>query len=501
MSVTGSAARDPRLFLVLLPLGAACDDTPAAAPDTGTPDAAIVEVDVLTAPELPGEHVPPQTQREGDPARGFEVLARGAYVGCGIPADLIPIAQDAGMLGEDPPLPGRDEALPYYLSRFTTASGVEVVGPNCMICHAGVGVDGQVVVGLPGIDLDFGGFASQISGFESQIGALAGLLAPESYAELVKFADRLSTIAPYVQTEVQGVNPADNLAGILFSHRDRDTLAWSEEPLIDPPPPIVAPVDPPPWWRMKKKSTMFYTALGRGDHGRIMMTASTLCVDTVEDARAIDADFGHVRAYIASLEAPRWPEEILGTIDPELARRGQGLFEANCSQCHGTYGESGGATRDDDTYPNLWVTLDEIGTDPILAVGASHVAERFVDWFNDSFYGETAWLDPQRGYVPPPLDGVWATAPYLHNGSVPTLAQVLDSTARPTYWRRQAGFDATSVGLPHQVVDVGHDQIPGPGRRTVYDTTLIGYGNGGHDFADHLDEAQRTALIEYLKTL
>jgi len=484
---------------------AACDGGGQEVADTAaTPDAAVeVVADAAdVAVELPGVHVPPEAQRAGDPARGYAVLAEGAYVGCGIPADLVPIAEGAGVFGNDPPLPGReDDTLPYYLSRFTTAAGVEVVGPNCMICHANVGVDGQVVVGLPGIDVDFGGFASQVSAFQDQVGLLEGVLAPESYAELLKFATRLTTIAPYVQTAVQGVNPADNLAGILFSHRDRETLAWSDEPLLEPPPELVAPVDPPPWWRMKKKSTMFYTALGRGDHGRIMMTASTLCVDTVEEARRIDAGFGDVRAYIASITPPRWPEETLGAIDYDLARRGQGLFEANCAKCHGTYGEGAADGDAADTYPNLWISLDEIGTDPLLAVGASHVATRFVDWFNGSFYGETARLEPQQGYVPPPLDGVWATGPFLHNGSVPTLSQLLDPSARPTYWRRAAGFDEEGVGLAHLALEVGHDQVTGQGRRAIYDTTLPGHGNGGHDYGAPLDAEQRRAVLEYLKTL
>ncbi|MFO0744173.1 MAG: c-type cytochrome [Myxococcota bacterium] len=488
-------------FVVLLSL-AACEGERAGAPVTTAPDAdAVSAADGDTAApggdDLPGTYLPPDPQRTGDPAHGFAVLAAGAYVGCGIPSELVPIAESAGVFGNDPPLPGRDDDLPYYLSRFDTPAGVEVVGPNCMICHANVGVDGQVGIGLPGIDVDFGGFAAQVAGFQGQVELLADVLSPAAYAELTKFADRLTAIAPYVQTDVAGVNTADNLAGILFSHRDPVTLAWSDTPLIDPPEKIVAAVDPPPWWRMKKKSTMFYTALGRGDHGRIMMTSSTLCIDTVADAERIDADFDDVRAYIASLDAPAWPEDRLGPIDRALAATGRGLFEANCAKCHGSYG----ASDAEDTYPNRWVTLDEVGTDPLLAVGASHVATRFVAWFNGSWYGQAAHLVPEPGYVPPPLDGIWATAPFFHNGSVPTLAQVLDPDARPTYWKREAGFDADGVGNAWKASPVGHDQLSGPGKRVVYDTTLLGLGNGGHDYGAALTPDERRAVLEYLKTL
>jgi hypothetical protein len=98
--------------------------------------------------------------------------------------------------------------------------------------------------------------------------------------------------------------------------------------------------------------------------------------------------------------------------------------------------------------------------------------------------------------VAPPLDGVWATAPYLHNGSVPTLTALLDSRQRPARWRRDHAsdvYDLRAVGWPYTAGTAGDAQ--------TYDTTLPGYGAGGHTFGDALDAAQRSALLEYLKTL
>ena len=66
----------------------------------------------------------------------------------------------------------------------------------------------------------------------------------------------------YTQTLTVGVNPADNLAAVLFAHRDRKTLAWSDTPLLDLPPVAVVPVDVPPWWRMKKR---IFTRRSRSD--------------------------------------------------------------------------------------------------------------------------------------------------------------------------------------------------------------------------------------------
>jgi hypothetical protein len=131
-----------------------------------------------------------------------------------------------------------------------------------------------------------------------------------------------------------------------------------------------------------------------------------------------------------------------------------------------------------------------------------------VQWYNASFYGSITRMDvddPFMGYLAPPLDGIWATGPFLHNGSVPNLALVLDSEKRPTYWRRvdydSTTFDEVSLGWPYVALDAGHDVLPPDEAKYVYDTTLFGHHATGHPFGDHLADAERTAVIEYLKTL
>src|SRR5690606_6064708 len=132
-----------------------------------------------------------------------------------------------------------------------------------------------------------------------------------------------------------------------------------------------------------------------------------------------------------------------------------------------------------------------------------------LDWFNESFYGTITYLtgdDPFPGYVAPPLDGIWLTAPFLHNGSVPTLELVLDSTRRPRYWRREnydsTNYDWDKLGWKWEALDYGHADAPfGVETKYIYDTTILGHDNGGHTFGDQLTQAERMAVLEYLKTI
>lgn len=433
--------------------------------------------------------VPEYDQRTGDAAAGWQALIENGYVGCGVPLEAYSQVQGPAPVSMRLPdrAGGPNETMPYNLTVFTTARGVDVVAPNCLQCHA-ESLRGELVIGLGSHTADY---TDDLSTYADLACALVD--DPTAQEECQKWRDRVVAVAPYTDTDVIGVNPADNLAAVLFAHRDPETLAWHDEPMLELPPEIVVPVDVPPWWRMQKKHAMFYVGAGRGDHARIMMTASTLCVDTVEEARQIDEYFPDVRAFLLSLVPPEWPFAV----DADLAATGQELFEASCARCHGTYGDAA-------DYPNMIVGLDEIGTDSTLALGAAQFAGEFVSWYNNSFYGEISHLAPAPGYVAPPLDGIWATAPFLHNGSVPTLAALLDSSQRPRYFRRSfdtSDYSETTVGWNYLTLDGGQDSVDRDIKHEVYDTDLLGYGNGGHTFGDDYTAEERAAVLEYLKTL
>src|SRR5262249_51961502 len=148
---------------------------------------------------------------------------------------------------------------------------------------------------------------------------------------------------------------------------------------------IVNPIltsDPPPWWRVKKKSALFYNGMARGQHRGTEEIATLACVDSVAEARRVDAIFRDIQAYVRTVPQPRWRRRV----DPVMAAEGKELFEDHCSCCHGSYAAD---ASDDahDWYPDLIVPLAEIGTDPVVAkIGAW--APQVKRWYDQSLYAE-----------------------------------------------------------------------------------------------------------------
>jgi hypothetical protein len=118
-------------------------------------------------------------------------------------------------------------------------------------------------------------------------------------------------------------------------------------------------------------------------------------------------------------------------------------------------------------------------------------------------YGKTRVNVRPNGYVAPSLEGVWATAPYFHNGSVPTLYHVLFPDERPTVWRARdyRSYDHGRVGLLVDQYPRVPDACTPSERRRYYDTTRKTMSHQGHPFADSLSREERLSLLEYLKTL
>lgn len=509
------SSRDRLLVLALLVLTACAGSGSSDDGGTAEPSAPA------SGPWDEGVRLEAEAQDRGDPVTGREMLLNGPFMTCGIPWKIWanPVFQDLvasgfGGTADAPRLPdrqGKNAELPYFLNVFTAEDGAEVVNANCLLCHGGI-FDGELVIGLGNATADFtSGFGDPGTGGSLPPDILAALgLDPVEEEHFTKMLTRGAIIGDTTSMRTIGMNPAEMLAVILMVHHDQDTLAWSDEELTpfvprDRDGNVVEDYrltsDPPPWWRVHKKNALFYNGMARGDHRGTMALATSVCVDDVEQARRVDAWFRDIQAFVDSVRAPKYPREI----DASLANDGEQIFLDNCAGCHGTYS----VDESEETYPNLLIPLDVIGTDPVVAEAGVVYNPELVEWYNASFYGQITRMepsDPFPGYMPPPLDGIWATAPFLHNGSVPTVELLLNSTARPTRWRRvdldSTNFDEEALGWPWIEMDVPQDEIEDENeRKMVYDTTYWSQSNAGHTFGDHLTAEERRAVIEYLKTL
>jgi len=424
-------------------------------------------------------------QRPGDAKDGFTYLTTGDYLRSGIPLSYFKMGfgkSSINYLNRD----GLNKDIPYDYTVVLAPNGEPVVAPNCMQCHAQV-FDGKLIMGLGNSTIDF--THGEKLDPKNAIAAekLLKNLDPKKYEAAEPFLRVVKGIGGQLRTEVRGVNTADRLAALLASHRDPKTFRWNDQAMLDVSADVI-PTDVPAWWMLKKKNAMFYNGFGRGDFGRFLMASNLLTVNDTAESREVDAHFNDVLAYINSIKPPVYPN----TLNRALVKQGGILFVQNCSKCHGSYGNDG-------KYPNLLIPESEIQTDSLL-YKSNYQSYQFVEWFNNSWFAQgdhPARLEPFNGYIAPPLDGIWITAPYLHNGSVPDLETLLNSRQRPRYWSRDFDnpeYDYDKLGWKYSV----HDSAQG---KTAYNTTLPGYGNYGHTYGDKLSNRERKAIIEYLKTL
>jgi mono/diheme cytochrome c family protein len=264
------------------------------------------------------------------------------------------------------------------------------------------------------------------------------------------------------------------------------------------------------------------------------------------DANAELLNLEKIDDLLARLAPPKWPEDVLGKIDRKKAAEGKVLFVANCTRCHNSYpytwtapnkygksfievglvqqkyvGTDPGQFEDIRPYaitgqlapylPGPFAGKDLIPTGALYVILQKEVLETALsklqltdeEKLKIHGYREFPLPSPTPGvYKAAPREGVWATGPYLHNGSVPNLYEMLIPAAQRT--------KKFYVGREFDPVKVGVDTSGNSGKFLV-DTTIRGNSNAGHSFENGpmgngvigplLTEEQRWALVEYLKSI
>jgi mono/diheme cytochrome c family protein len=243
------------------------------------------------------------------------------------------------------------------------------------------------------------------------------------------------------------------------------------------------PADMPSIWNLDKyKPGTSLNWDGATSDPRSVIIDSALGI-MVKPQRDFKAQIDWMENYLRKQPAPKYPFAI----NAALAGTGKKVFDAQCASCHAS-------ARTGHSVP-----IAEIGTDD----------ERLKSWNKQAaIKANQVVRDEKRvtrrgmveetltGYVAQFLDGIWLRAPYLHNGSVPSLRDLLTPPAqRPQiFWRGYDVYDPVNVGFVTQGKDAERDGFR-------HDVHTHANGNQGHDYGTHLPDAEKNALIEYLKTL
>jgi len=380
--------------------------------------------------------------------------------------------------------PGQD--LPVGVSVRRTA--VNRIGFNCATCHTAqidAGGRSMLALGAPAEQLDLQAYllflieasldprltadaviesakanGRPIDWFDRQI--LAHVIIPELKHE----AGDLATSFAWMKVKAPH-GPGRTDAGNVWRQR------WDMHPERDA---AVGTVDFPSVWNQRVRLNGWFhwdgnnSSLTERNYSAALAGGAT---DWLLDRRKI----GKISDWLLDLPPPRFPAHL----DPAQVAAGRSVYtRAGCAACHDAGVGRNGQVTD----------IDVVGTDPQRALLFNdEMVRRFGDVGKGYSWRFTHYRS-SHGYANMPLDGIWSRAPYLHNGSVPDLTALLAPVARrpAQFWRGCRHYDLARGGY-------------GCTQGVKFDTSLVGNSNQGHLYGTDLGDAEKAALLAYLKSL
>ncbi|NEQ52259.1 MAG: cytochrome c [Leptolyngbya sp. SIO3F4] len=407
-------------------------------------------------------------------------------------SDLLP-GEGYGSLGF---LYETDHEFPVGFSQRKTM--INRVGLNCAVCHAGLVQETpkslpQVIPAMASNTVNLQGYIRFISAVALDPRFTADEMMPQFEALGANFNPLEKLLYRFVvvpQTRDALISQGQKLSfleqqpdwgpGRVDTFNPYKTLQFNYPMDQLPERELIGTADFPVIWQQKPREGL--QLHWDGDNTSVDERNLSAALGAGVTPTTVDLDgIKRVADWLWELPPPAYPYPV----DTELADQGAKVFENSCAICHSFGRDRVGKVT----------SIDEIGTD----------RHRLDSYTYDLLSNQNTLYAASKlrfnhfrktnGYANLPLDGTWLRAPYLHNGSVPTLRDLLESPEqRPTmFYRGNPVYDPENVGFVSTVAEHdGQDYFK-------YDTALPGNSNAGHSYGVDLSNNEKTALIEYLK--
>jgi mono/diheme cytochrome c family protein len=380
----------------------------------------------------------------------------------------------------------------------TTHNGglVKSVSLNCATCHVGTVRDApdaprRIVLGMPANQMDLQAYARFLNSLpgdprfepDTIIAAIEKInpdfgffdrlahrlfVVPrtrDGIAERVGDTSWMDRRPPQGPGRVDTFNPYKQMLGIDLNADD-----------------TVGTVDLPSLWNQRPRKGLWLHWDGNNDLVEERNKSAAIGAGATPDSLDV-ASVGRIEEWIWDLKWPAYPAE---RIDQARAERGRITYQAECSQCHDFGAKNIG---------QVTTTLQEIGTDPERVRSFTPEIAKGMNTIGEGHPWRFSHFRKTESYTNMPLDGLWLRAPYLHNGSVPTLRALLSPETRPVeFYRSYDVYDWKDVGFVSSGPEAARDGV-------LFDTRQRGNGNAGHTYGQQLTPEQKEDLLEYLKTL
>jgi hypothetical protein len=378
-------------------------------------------------------------------------------------------------------------------------SGIDLVGLNCAVCHTGTLRERpeslpRVYVGMPANTVDLQGYFE----FLSSVAQDPNFTTQNVMLAIKEHGADLNVVENFIYRYIAIPRMREGLiqrGGLLafLGHRPRlgpgrvdtfnpyKTLLFGF-PAIAMSKESIGTADFPSIWNQGIRENM--PAHWDGNNTSVAERNKSAALG----AGVVPFTMDHYRIrrieeWLYKLPPPEYPFPI----DRRMAQAGRPIYQRHCGSCHDANGSEIGRIA----------PIEEIGTDRERLDSFSHSLVSNMNTVGAGYEWRFRHFRKTHGYVNMPLDGVWLRAPYLHNGSVPTMADLFRKPEeRPiVFYRGNDVYDQEHLGF------VSTASTDGTRKFFHFDTREKGNHNTGHDYGTDLSEKDKAALIEYLKTL